>query len=229
MLSNSFIFYLKDVFFNPNKIQLDKRNLKFPFLVKEYILFFLFILITSIASVLILVLFSIGKENLSVRHDLLVSVLIAPFFEEIIFRGIIRFNKVTVGFFLISIITFILNKFNVIGEDFFNFIIVVELILFFILSFIFSSFVEDEYPISFKYKIIIIYFLSFLFGSLHIIGFDSTVIFTFPVLFFALMKTLNGFAFSTIRLKYGLLVSFIFHVLANLSTYLLVNIETFLK
>ncbi len=212
-----------DIFLNPTKIKYQNKTKEPLFLFKEFAIYVIITFLISTIGAIVFILFSMKKESLEINPTLLGTIIVAPFIEEILFRGILKINKGTICLFIYALTTLTLKKMNLIEVNFYNTLIVLVFVVFLIIILRTNQF-EKEHLKYTRYKKIIVYISAFTFGFLHLRNFNSVNIFVFPILFYGCMQVLGGFMLNIIRLKYGLLTSVLFHLSLNGVIYLLVNL-----
>ena len=144
---------------------------------------------------------------------------LAPFYEEIIFRALLKFNRKNLYLFIPTIsvlIAYSLYRSNIIFVVIFS--ILLSLVLF---ALIFSSIPAIRKYISEKYKYFF-YLSAILFGLMHITNFKgqiSVLIIFSP--FLVSPQLFMGTILAYIRTKNGLIYSMLFHLAINITPLIL--------
>ncbi len=144
---------------------------------------------------------------------------LAPFYEEIIFRSLLRFNKKNLYLFIPTIsalIAYSLYRSNIIFVIIFS--ILLSLVLF---ALIFSGILSIQKYISKKYKYFF-YLSAILFGLMHLTNFKgqiSVLIIFSP--FLVSPQLFMGAILAYIRTKNGLIYSMLFHLAINITPLIL--------
>jgi uncharacterized protein len=159
--------------------------------------------------------------NKGILPTILLMVILAPLIEELIFRFYLP-SRLWSLFSYLLIILVILIKLTLVfkGKSFTSYLIYIELIVFLgICVYIFSHF-EDSFTFkkiflkAFPYHI---WFSAILFGAIHVFNYSftsQTNKLLVPLL--VLPQLFGGMALAYVRLKYGLLWSFVLHGIHNL-------------
>jgi hypothetical protein len=140
-------------------------------------------------------------------------ILIAPFVEEMFFRFPLKKGKGFLLIFITFLISFLLMKFNILNE---NVVYAIFTIIFLYLVNIThkSEFKENDYKN--KRLLFLTLFLSLAFGLSHLLNYEELgnegVTY---LLIFSISKIISGLILSVIRLRYGIIISILFHCLLN--------------
>lgn len=184
-----------------------------------YFLFFYIITIIPIGVIAFIVcnMFNIIHKEISLTPlmKLLVGVILAPIYEEILFRSLLKFKKINIILFLITLSAFI---FYYILKSRIEIAIFLSLFLFCFLSLLISisrnqieSFISSRFKYFFYASILI-------FGILHIFNFTGNI---YALIIFSFILTgpqlVLGSILGYIRMKHGLFYSIMFHVIVNTS------------
>ncbi len=206
------LVYLKNpVYYSHNEKCKGNNFLSFLFLY-----FFTAIPLSGVVLLICLVSdIKLNPVNLSLPMKFLIGVVIAPIYEEIIFRSLLKINKNSISLFLVTIISFIL--FYALRSEFKYVIFLSSLLIIFIL--ILKIFSIDELRNFVSRNFYYIFFSSaIIFGALHAINFsgENWVLILFSVILGAPQIAL-GTILGYIRMKYGLLFCILFYMTLNLS------------
>lgn len=194
---------------NPKKLD-KKLDKKFFF----FILYFIFsYYIVSFAFSYLIHFFEIDINfNTHVKkaingNILLLAIIIAPVSEELLFRAILKPNRITFLLFCVSIFFFAFQFFKAPFCFTFIFLILISFIIYKIRVNI-NSFVQKNFKS-------IIFISSFSFAMLHSFNFELThsLLIALPLLI--IPKIYLGFALSFFRIKYGLFSSILMHSIIN--------------
>ncbi|AXB56115.1 CPBP family glutamic-type intramembrane protease [Flavobacterium fluviale] len=177
---------------------------------------FIFILVLIFLSVLVGIL----KHYFAGHHQIILPVnvtflkvaIIAPVIEEIIFRLIIKVNRLNVVLFFAYLTFYILYQ-NYILSTFLYYVLVAS---FFSLLFI-NAFNHkiNENSLKNKHSKFLIYISCLLFGLFHLPNFNEVDVTNIITLGYLFSKVFAGFAFILLRLKFGLSASILLHVIIN--------------
>ena len=151
--------------------------------------------------------------GLTRRDTILFGVIFAPITEEVIFRSLLRFKKINIILFIITLTAYV-----AIAAFHFKTLNVI-LALFILISFIIllttipTSKIESFISSKFKY---FFYGTSLIFGLLHIFNFTGNL---YLMLAFLIILTapqiVGGLILGYIRMNYGLVYSILFHITGN--------------
>ena len=172
----------------------------------------------SIFAMIIFKFFEIDHNKVmmgSPLETIIIGVILAPIYEEVIFRSLLVFNKKSlIIFYVVATILIILGIINS------KFIIISFLISYLaIITLSISIFDIQKIQSYINNHIAVFYYLSaFIFGLIHLNNFSGnlnylilfSIIVTGPQIFLGLI---NGY----VRLKYGLIYSIAIHMTVNLS------------
>lgn len=187
-----------------------------------YFLFlFLFYIIATVSigiiSFIICEIFEIKQNEIKLTPimTILIGVILAPFYEEIIFRSLLKFKKSNIILFIVTLT--ILITISILNTKI-NLGIVLIIILFsFITLLIIFPRNKIELFISLKFKYFF-YLTTISFGLVHILNFTGNV---YLILVFSFILTgpqlVLGLILGFIRMNYGLIYSISFHILVNTS------------
>lgn len=200
-------------------IRPELKQIRKPTLLNFVVLAFCYIIVLiplSIVEYLISIKFNISHhliENKTVGL-ILFGVFIAPVYEEIIFRLLLKLDKKNIGVFTVTILTLIFLSFFK-NKLIYLFFLSVLLITIFSFFFFFKrkckSFVNDNHK----------YFYwgsSILFGILHAANFSGNIYLIISLsLFLGSPQIVLGFILGYIRMNYGFLYGILFHIIINSS------------
>lgn len=211
---------LQSIFLNPKKIELvnpiKKRRVFFGYI-------FYYFLLTIIFSAIVGILFNIEKVSIvnnSNNFNFLKLVIISPIIEELIFRLILRFNRINIIVFIISLFTYLLYYNFLISIDVYYITILFIIVFFYVMKIKFKK-LDILIEISSKKLLLLVYIFSFSFGFYHLQNINLTI--CLSIFIYILSKVFNGFYFSMIRLKFGFTSVVFLHMLNNFFAYLLVT------
>jgi len=198
--------------------KLDKiQKVDFTILLKLFIFYIITSVFLGVISAIVTKLFNLDHTiSLSSPYKtILIGVFLAPIYEELLFRSLLRLNKLTITFFLttlicLTIISFINNKYS-----FFYILLSVLLIS---LTIVWISKLSTLKEINKNYFSYSYYFSSLLFGLIHLFNFSGDLV---PIIAFALLlvspQIILGLILGFIRIKFGLAYAILFHAIINLS------------
>jgi len=157
-----------------------------------------------------------SKEiDLSPALTLFVGIILAPIYEEILFRSLLKFKRINIFLFittLIGLITFSILKSHAVA------IVILSLILMSFLVILISikrTHIESFISSKFKY---FFYPTIFIFGIIHAFNFTGN---PYAILAFSLIlgspQLVLGAILGYIRMKHGLFYSILFHMIINSS------------
>ena len=192
---------------------------------KPRISYLLFLVLVYIALTFTIALFALvicklfnithNEIGLTPLMTILVGVILAPCYEEIIFRSLLKFKKSNIILFIATataLIAFCVFKSKII------LVIVLSILLITLLSslIIFSrSKIELFISTHFKY---FFYVTSITFGLIHAFNFTGNI---YLILAFSFIlggpQIVLGFILGYIRMNYGLIFSILFHMFINTS------------
>lgn len=153
--------------------------------------------------------------NLTLQMKLMIGVILAPVYEEIVFRSLLKFNNKSIVLFIVTVISFIsfyCYRLEITYVVFFSFLLLCISIILFMFPF---NKIRSILSSNFKY---FFYASATIFGLLHIANFsgDGWLIMAFSFILCAPQIVL-GLVLGYIRMQYGLLYCIIFHMILNLS------------
>ncbi len=202
-----------------------KNPVCFPDTVRPKTRDFIFLLGLYLISAIVIALFAYivcsvfaithKPVGLTFEMKILIGVLLAPVYEEILFRSLLRFNKISLSLFLATVVVFlvvfILKRNNTV-------IFIFSALLLVTLTFV--SFwpmkrISHFITTNFKY---FYYGSSILFGLMHLMNFtgDIRYIIAFSLILVA-PQIVAGTILGYIRMKHGLIYSILFHMIINLT------------
>ena len=178
--------------------------------------FFSFIFISFIINILCFLPLFILKVKLSsenIKETLPYEIIfVAPFVEEVLFRLLQKKGRLNIIVFICFLFVFLMMKFNFIFDK------IVYLIFLFLFFVILDQSIRDK---NYEYKVynekttlILVILMSSLFAISHLFNFNSNVSYLILVAYF-FSKFFGGLILSIIRLRYGIVISLLFHVLLN--------------
>jgi len=208
---NSFICYLKNPFY------CESRKLS---IFKFIALIFFYLLATisiGIISFIVCEAFHLvhNKQEWSPLKTILIGILLAPFYEEVLFRSLLRFKWSSILIFVPTAIA--LSAFSIYKS---KFILPILLSLFVLGLFLFITIfsrkkIESFITSKFKY---FFYSSSIIFGFMHVFNFTGN---TYLILTFSFIlcgpQIVLGLILGYIRMNHGLKYSFLFHLVVNMS------------
>jgi len=190
------------------------RTIYFGYFLLIYIAFAFQI---ALISYIICIQFNITHNELgfSVMTTIVLGIILAPIYEEIIFRSLLKFTKYNIILFVVTLIillTILIFRSKIISIVFLSTILSILIIILLVFS---RSKIDTFISSNFKY---FYYASSLAFGLLHIFNFTGNV---YLLLSFSLILTgpqiFLGFILGYIRINYGLRYSILFHIIVNTS------------
>ena len=172
------------------------------------------ILLAAVASI-ICKIFSINHTTLIMPLKLvLIGIFLAPIYEEILFRLLLRFS--VKNYFIFFNTLFLLTVTSFLYQKYIFFIALLSiLILSLIIYFIVKSNNNFFTRIKFKYYF---YTTTLLFGLIHLFNFSGN---NYAIIIFSIVlvspQIFLGLILGYIRMKYGILYSIFFHMIVNMS------------
>ncbi len=189
----------------------------FYHLLNLFILYIFSVIMLGVFAYMISQIFGIShnKIDLSFSKKILIGFLLAPIYEEIFFRSLLKFNNQNISLFMLNLSGFV--AWAVIKEKP-ELLIVTSFILLTTISLVMALKREIISKwISANIKPLF-YLTSLLFGLFHVINFSGN--FWLILLFSAILcspQIIAGLILGYIRLKYGLVYAILFHMLINSS------------
>jgi membrane protease YdiL (CAAX protease family) len=208
---NSFICYLKNPFY------CESRK---PSIYTFIALIFFYLLASisiGIVSFIVCKAFHLvhNKQEWSPLKTILIGILLAPFYEEVLFRSLLRFKWSSIHIFVPTAIAFVALS---IYKS--KFILPILLSLFVLGLFLFVTIVSRikiESFITSKFKYFF-YSSSIIFGLLHASNFTGNI---YLILTFSFIlggpQIVLGLILGYIRMNHGLKYSILFHLVVNMS------------
>ncbi len=146
---------------------------------------------------------------------LLVGVILAPIYEEFIFRSLLKFKKINILLFITTLFGFIFYSISKSRTEVTTFLSI--FVLSFLCLLIFTSRTQIESYISSRFKYFF-YASILLFGLLHATNFTGNL---YAIIAFSLIlgspQLVLGAILGYIRMNYGLVYSILFHMIVNTS------------
>lgn len=205
---------IKYLFINPSKIKRIKTSNNYYEIVK-YFTFFLIILVLF-ALLFGLIFFQEAKKNISkIDLDFVSSCFVIPIYEEIIFRVLLKKNKLNFYLFFSVLTLFSISWIFLLDTSIF---IVISLIIYVILK---KKYKVEEFFYNQKLQLFLIYFTTILFGIIHIVNIKNLECLDSFNIVYILNKILIGFVLCFLRLKFGMLSSISFHSIINIISFYL--------
>jgi len=193
----------------------DKNEpLSARYFIELIVMYFLFALLIGAMAAFIIDVFNISHlKNITSIKIILVAVFLAPFYEEILFRALLKFNKKTVWLFVVTVVALIVLE---VIRFKFAFAIPYTIFLVFIVAML-LIFKENKIHNYISKNIKFFYYLtSITFGLVHLTNFSGNI---YLILLFSIFlvgpQLILGFILGFIRLKYGLKYSILFHMAVN--------------
>ncbi|WP_445710764.1 hypothetical protein [Flavobacterium sp.] len=217
-------FFLIDIvtLFKKQEIYPEQDSINIKKIFINLIIFVFFIMFLNILNVLILLLLGYkSPPNFNNNDEILPYeiILIAPFVEEMFFRFPLKKGMKNLYVFLVFIILFLSMKFDIINK------IYIYVSFLFLLTYIVIQSKKrnlDKNNYSNGITLYLTILLSIIFGLFHVVNFDTAGdMINSYLLIFSISKIFTGISLSVIRLKYGILASFFFHLIFNLIIYLI--------
>ncbi|QQR93757.1 CPBP family intramembrane metalloprotease [bacterium] len=255
------IFRPKNLMHNVEFSSMSEKLLKFSgtFFLGQFITFFVAVFqLTALAIIAFIANFEF-QNQLSIRNDifgdpsrllndiiilllgLLFIVIIAPIFEELIFRLHLKNDKTQqaisfalfVSYFLIPITGgFLFKRYTSLSQTNISIIILLVGILTFLFLFVFlkyiffdlkfvNSFITNLYT---KYFFVPFYLSVIIFGLIHILNYKPMPWYLYlfiPII--TLTQLWLGYLFGYIRMRYGMIYSIVAHVLHNFAIVIVIG------
>lgn len=217
---DSFISYLKNPFY------CESRKLS---AIKFIALYFLY-LIASIAIIVVISIVRIAFHLVQYTPEcsplkiILFAVLLAPFYEEVIFRSLLRFKWSSILLFTITAIA--LSVFFIYSSKFILAILLSVLVLGLLLIVVIFTRNKVELFIASKFKYFF-YGSSILFGLIHASNFTGNIYYILAFSFILggpqiVLGLINGY----LRMNHGLKYSILFHMAVNMPIIVTVLLHT---
>lgn len=176
-----------------------------------------FVMLFAFISYILTLVFNITHDTIDYSYvkKIIFGFLLAPIYEEIIFRSLLKFNRTTVALFMFTLVVFLVLAIVKGVTSYLYIVSVLLLIITMIITFFpiasTSAFVERNI----KY---FVYGSSFLFGVIHAGNFTGNgwILFAFSFILGG-PQIVAGLIMSYLRLKYGLQYSILFHMIMNAS------------
>ncbi|MFI0428452.1 type II CAAX prenyl endopeptidase Rce1 family protein [Mariniflexile sp. HMF6888] len=179
----------------------------------------IFFLLLGFFSVFIHRIWNVPLPYKNINISFFNAVLLAPIIEELSFRAILKKSKINFLFF-ISSFSYLIFGYLLKYDLFVYYIVLLIITLFYVFVKKKVDFLE---PYSKKQVLYLVYISCFFFGFAHIINYDISLNILIPLLAILLFKVLGAFFLSLLRLKFGLMVSILFHFIINLSAFIIYN------
>ncbi len=214
------MYELKNYLRNPIYCSNEKPKLK------AILFLFLVYVITIILIGIVIALITkefhikINEFKLSTHFKtILVGVIIVPFYEEILFRSLLKFKKANITLFIATIVVFIVIA--AVNLKIKSIIFFSALLLGFLsMLFVFKR-IRLESFLSSKFKFFF-YASALLFGLLHAFNFSGNI---YLILAFSPIlggpQIVLGLILGYIRMKNGLVYSILFHMIVNIFGFLI--------
>ena len=208
---DTFLIYLKSPVYSSNR----KPRI-------SYLLFLLFTFIVlsisiSLIALIICKLFHIKHNEIGLTPlmTILFGVLLAPIYEEVVFRSLLKFKKKNIILFIVTVTALI--GFCVFMSKIILVIILSVLLVTLVSLLITFSRSKIELFLSSKFKYFF-YTTSITFGLIHVFNFTGNI---YLILAFSFIlvgpQIVLGFISGYIRMNYGLIYSILFHMIVNTS------------
>ena len=216
--------FLSDIIclFKGQSVNNEFNDLKFKKVFFNLIIFILFIFFVNILNVMFLLILGYKTPPVLKSIDETLPyeiILVAPFVEEMFFRFPLKKSKKNLYIFLVFLTLFLLMKFNFVYKVY---IYIMFLFLFLYQLFFSKSLISKENNYNNKTSLFLIILLSTLFGLFHVVNFEKPGEFiNYYLLIFSISKIITGISLSVIRLRFGVLISILFHAFFNLIIYLI--------
>jgi len=178
------------------------------------LLFFYFIVVTPLVMIIFIICKLLNKEiDLTQRINLFWGVILAPIYEEILFRSLLKFKKINILLFSITLFVLSIAEFYKSRAEIAVFLSIL-LVGFLSLLIIFSrNRIESYLSSRFNY---FFYATILLFGLLHATNFTGN---PYTILAFSFIlgspQLVVGSILGYIRMNHGLFYSILFHVVLN--------------
>ncbi len=143
----------------------------------------------------------------------IMGMILAPIYEEILFRGLLKFDKKNVLTFIITIL--LLTTFSIYNDKY-TIAIILSIILFLVVGIYMSSNINSVSNFIKKHFKYFFYASSLFFGLIHITNFSGNINILIGLsIILTLPQTISGLIFGYARMKYGLIYSIILHIINN--------------
>jgi membrane protease YdiL (CAAX protease family) len=180
---------------------------------KDLISFFFISLIINILCFLPLFILKVKLPAENIKVILPYEIIfVAPFVEEMLFRILQKKGRINYFIFISFLFFFLMMKFDFIKD---KLVYLIFLFLFFVI--LYKSIRDKNYEYNIyneRTTLLLVILLSFLFGISHLLNFGTNLSFLILLAYF-FSKFLGGIILSTIRLRYGIIISLFFHIFLN--------------
>ena len=168
---------------------------------------------------IIILLISKGLDISSSINDIpalklfITGMILAPIYEEIFFRSLLKFDKKNISIF--TIVISLLTMYNVYNNKYTN-VLVLSIILILVFGIYLSSNIDKVSNFIKKHFKYFFYASSLIFGLIHITNFSGNINILIALsIILTLPQTISGLIFGYARMKYGLIYSIILHIINN--------------
>lgn len=204
--------YLKNPICFPDTARPKTRD--FIFLLGLYLIS---AMVLALFAYIVCSIFSITHKHIGLPFEMkiLIGVILAPVYEEILFRSLLRFNKISLSLFLATVVIFIVVFILKRNNTFISLLSATLLVTITFVSFWSIKRISQFITSNFKY---FYYSSSILFGFMHLMNFtgDIRYIIAFSIVLIA-PQIIAGIILGFIRMKHGLIYSILFHMIINLT------------
>lgn len=212
---------IKDLFLSPNSIEYVgfSKNLRLVF---YYYFFFILFLLFSSAFVGILQHLFVNQPHivLPINITFLKVAIIAPIMEEILFRLVIRVNKLNLILFVVFLIVSVLYEKYILSTVAYYIFVGVFLLLLLFKKF---NYKINNHCEKNNFLPLLTYLSCLFFGLFHLSNFKDTDPIEIVVIAYLFSQILAGFVFVLLRLKFGITTSILLHILINSLAYMMVS------
>lgn len=212
---------IKDLFISPHSIEYIGffSNLRLVFYY-YFILILFFIFLSVFVGSLKYLFVNQPQIVLPIKVIFLKVAIVAPIMEEILFRLLIRVNKFNLILFFIFLLISVLYEKYILPTVAYYIFIGCFLVLLFYKNLNNKINIESNKS---NFLSLLIFLSCFLFGLFHLSNFKDINTINIIVIAYLVSKTLSGFAFVLLRLKFGIIGSILLHIFINSLAYIMVS------
>lgn len=212
---------IKNLFLSPNLIEYARLPSNLRLFSYYYFILFFFLVIFTI-SIESLTHFFINKPKIIIPKNItfLKVAIIVPIIEEVLFRLVIRVNKLNLFLFVVFSVVSILYESYILPTDVYYIFIGAFLLL--LLFKKFNSTINSACEKN-NFILLLTYLSCLLFGLFHLSNFKDIDITNIVVIAYLFSHIIAGFVFVLLRLKFGIIASILLHMLINSVAFLMVS------
>ena len=196
-------------------IYIDSIRPNFYNIISLAVITFLIIFPTGIVIYLLSIAFDLSTltNDIPALKLFIMGMILAPIYEEIFFRSLLKFDKKNILIFLSTCLLLITYS---ILNDKFAIIIILSIILILVISIYLSSNVNKVSNFIKKHFKYFFYASSLIFGLIHATNFIGNIYIIISLaIFLTLPQIISGLIMGYARMKYGLIYSIILHMINN--------------